>query len=148
MAALTKDRMTPSKELGTRQSYPVRAGAKIYLGALVSIDANGYARPAGDVASEICVGISAGQAGGDEASTVDNTGGADGAKFVNVDQGVFDFATSGGSALVQADVGRSCEVLDDQTVVKAAGVANHVKAGEVREILSATSVRVAIFSGK
>jgi hypothetical protein len=35
--------------------------------------------------------------------------------------GVFKFATTGGNAITAADIGKNCFVLDDQTVVRAAG---------------------------
>jgi hypothetical protein len=139
MAALTADTQRRRKGQITEQVYPVAANAVIHYGALVAVDANGYLVPAADTAGLDVVGIA------DEAAN--NTGGANGALEVRVYRGSALVATSGASALVQADVGADAFVLDDNTVVKAAGTTNSVTAGEVLERVSATSVWVN-FTGK
>lgn len=124
MAALAKDRDTEMRGAPARtHEYPVNGGSKIYAGALVCIDTDGYARPAADTASFVCVGRAA--------KLADNTSGADGDIMVTVDQGVFKYTTTGGSALVQGDVSRLAYVLTDNEIVKAAGTSNNVIAGQV-----------------
>ncbi len=131
MAALTKDRNT-TRKIGGQAAYPVAAGVKIYAGALVCINASGYAVPAADTAGLKLVGVSR--------QYVDNTGGADGAQTVLVwKDGVFDFAAAGMTA---ADVGKPVFVADDQTVALA--TTNGVGCGIITEVESATKVWVDI----
>lgn len=110
MAALTSERLTPVKGHGhvVAMEFPVAAGARIYGGALVVIE-GGYATP-GRTATGL---ISAGRA----RYTVDNTGGAAGAKWIEVERGAFVWANAAGvDAVAQANVGTNCYILDDQTV--------------------------------
>ena len=48
--------------------------------------------------------------------TVDNTGGANGAKSVEVDKGTFRWANDAANPIAQANVGGEAYVLDDNTV--------------------------------
>lgn len=111
--ALTNERLTP--RLGdaptiTMLSLPVKAGAKIYAGALVVIE-NGYAAPARTAAALVAVGRAE--------ETVDNTAGAAGAKLISVRQGVYKLKNSAGlDAIAQADVGQDCFIVDDEQVAK------------------------------
>lgn len=131
MAALTQDRNI-TRKIGGQAAYPVAAGAKIYAGAMVCLNANGYAVPAADQAGLRFVGVAR--------EYVDNIGGANGAKLVLVwREGCFDFAASGMSA---ADVGKPVFVVDDQTVALA--TTNGVGCGIITEVESATKVWVDI----
>jgi hypothetical protein len=131
VAALTKDRST-TRKIGGQAAYPVAAGAKIYAGAMVCLNADGYAVPAADAAGLKFVGISR--------QYVDNSGGADGAQTVLVwREGVFDLAASGMTA---ADVGKPVFAADDQTV--ALSTTNGVGVGIITEVESATKVWVDI----
>lgn len=134
--ALAKDRVTPSKTTGLMGRYKVNGGSKIFQGSLVALDTDGYARPGVDTASFVCAGRAREQ--------VDNSGGADGDKSVDVEQGVFKWKNSGGNAVAQAHIGRVCYVEDDETVKSAVG--NGVIAGIVVAIDS-DGVWVATFSG-
>ncbi len=137
MAALTGDRNTRCKWIAFVQAYKVKASAKIFAGSIVSIEAaTGFARAGTDAANERVAGIAS--------ALADNTSGADAAIKVLVEKGVFKLGTSGGSALVQADVEASAFLLDDQTVVKTGGTANARVAGTVLEIESATEVWVRV----
>lgn len=134
MAALTKDRNTTQK-IGGQLVLGVAANAKIYAGAAVCVDANGYAIPGANNAGLKFVGVAQEQ--------VDNTGGANGNKTVLVkDDGVFDFA---GAGFVTADVGKPVFLSDDQTV--ALTTTNSVSCGVIREVESATKVWVDIRAG-
>jgi hypothetical protein len=104
----------------------VGAGVVIFNGALIALNTAGYIVPAGDVVGNVNVGRAE--------SYVDNTGGANGAKEVIYAPGVLKLATSGANAVLQADVGKTVYSLDDQTVVKAAGVTNNIAAGMLEEI--------------
>lgn len=125
MAALAKARNTKSKgEPGRLQSYKVNGGSKIYAGAMVCVDAQGYARPAANTADFKVVGRAE--------ALADNTDGSDGDISVNVLEGVYLWGNKGGDLVDQAMVGEVCYVEDDQTVCKTAG--NGVVVGVVKEI--------------
>lgn len=118
MAALTAARDT--KRIGfdaitpeVPQPFPLKANAKVWQGGLVAVDATGYLVAASAVAGLKVVGVAE--------RSVDNTGGADGAKTVRVRRGSFWFANKGGDALTQADVyNTQAAIEDDQTVRKTA----------------------------
>ena len=123
MTALTADRNTPKKD-AELLGFPVAANAKIFAGALVVANATGYAAP-GSVATTLT-------ALGRAESFVDNTGGADGAKTVQVSrQKGFKFVNHGADLVTQADIGKSCYIVDDQTVAKTNGGATCSVAGKV-----------------
>lgn len=123
MAALTADRDTLSKVEFFYQSFKLGA-VKVYKGGLLkTTDATGYASAASDTAATRVVGVAKQQ--------VDNSGGAAGDKEVKAAAGIFKFANSG---LVQADVGKDCYVLDDQTVTNAATAANDIVAGKLMRL--------------
>ena len=108
MAALTADRNTPSKD-GEVIPVAVAANAVIHAGALVVANASGYAAPGSTATTLTYLGRA------DEA--VDNTGGANGAKTIRVRRKVaFKFANSAGDAVTQASLGKTCYIVDDQTV--------------------------------
>jgi hypothetical protein len=133
MAVATQDRDTTNYTVNERFPHKAKDATQFYRGILVNSDAGGFLVQAADTANHKCVGTAAERK---------LSAGGDGATLVEVENGVFEFATSGASAIVQADVGRLCYVLDNQTVVKAAGTTNSVIAGKVVRLLSATSVLV------
>lgn len=126
MAALTEGRTTKSRELKT-VARGVLAGVKIFEGALTVITAAGYAKPG-------VTGLnfkSQGRAKG----TVDNTGGANGAKTVEIDRGCFQYANSAAGDLITiADIGATAYVVDDQTVAKTDGGGTRSAAGEIIDV--------------
>lgn len=131
MTALTKDRNTPRKA-GEYAAYPVAAGAVIYGGSLVCRNAAGYAVPAADTAGLRFLGVAR--------QHVDNSGGANGAAWVEVwQEGVFRFAAAG---MAITDVGLPVFAVDDQTVGKAS--TNAVGVGIINEVESATAVWISI----
>lgn len=138
MAALTQERLpdfhgvTPS-----RRTIPMKAGVKIYKGALVAIDSSGNAMPAGLLAGGTvrCVGIAS--------ATFDNTGGAAGALKAEVQVGVFKFANHGADLVTAASVQTDCFVVDDQTVALTNGTSTRAPAGKVQQVDS-DGVRVFI----
>jgi len=104
MAVCTTDRNTPYRE-GIELDFPVKGGARIFAGAMVAVDATGYAVPAGNVAGHRFVGVAT--------ERVDNTAGADGAALVRVrTAGLFEF---GATSISRANVGEVMYVVDDQT---------------------------------
>ncbi len=128
MAALTKDRNTLRRERDLL-TYPVAANVKIYAGALVCLNASGLAVPGSTATTLTAVGRAEEQ--------VDNTGGAASALLVPCRRGVYLFANDATDAVVQADVGKACYVVDDQTVAKTNGTNTRSAAGTVRGVESA-----------
>jgi hypothetical protein len=123
--ALAADRNTPSME-GELLSVPVATGVTIFAGALVVANANGYAAP-GSVATTL-------QYLGRAEEQVVNAG-ANGAKNVLVRRKLaFKWLNHGADLVVQADLGKTCYIVDDQTVAKTTGGATRSAAGKVIQI--------------
>lgn len=112
MTALAAERVGVEKEI-TAPKFAVKGNVKIWKGSLVMIDA-GYVKP----------GVSASAATlffkGIALETVDNTGGADGAKTCAVELPVKGrcrlWANDGVNTVVVADRGKLAYIEDDQTV--------------------------------
>lgn len=103
----------------------VKANTKIYAGALVVQDA-GFAAPGRTATTLVALGRAE--------ETVDNTGGADGAQRVKIRRGVHGFKNHAADAVVAADVGKDCFIVDDETVAKTSGVNTRSVAGKVFQI--------------
>jgi hypothetical protein len=142
MTALTADRNT-EYSLGDLLSVPVAAGATLYAGSLVALDADGYAVPAADTAGLTLAGVAV--------ARVDNSAGADGALNVILRRrGRYRLASA--SALTQASIGASVYAADDQTVALVADVTNDIAAGVVDKVESASdcwvSIDAAVLAGR
>ena len=111
---------------GILASYGVAASQTIYGGALVGLNAAGYAIPATDTASITVVGVAE--------ATVKSSATA-GEDKVRIRRGAVQlFANaSGANALTIADIGSVCYVADDQTV-QDNGAANDVKVGVMLQL--------------
>ncbi len=134
MAALAADRVTKSKGKLRRQRYPVAASQVIYAGALVCIDADGYAIPAADTAGiSPVVGVAT--------ATADNSTGADAAIDVIVEYGGA-FLLDAAAGIDQTNVGRDAVVTDDQTVTDAAAATNDIRVGQILEFLDESQNKV------
>lgn len=129
MAALTVARNTD--HLG---DYPlihlwrvkVKANTKIFAGSAVVIDA-GYAAPARTATGLLTAGRAE--------QTVDNTGGAAGAKVIEIRRGCFGWNNSGGGdAIGDADIGKICYFVDDNTVALTDGTGTRSAAGRIMQI--------------
>jgi 3D (Asp-Asp-Asp) domain-containing protein len=104
-------------------------------GALVSINAAGYATNATDAAGETFAGVAY--------ETVDNSAGAVGACEIRVlTTGTFVFVDGGGNGAI-TDVGVQFNIVDNQTITDAA-TTNSLKAGVCVESIDANTVRVRI----
>jgi len=133
MTATTTAREAKRKD-GRLISYPI-AAVKIPKGALVNINAAGYATNATDASGETFAGVAY--------ETVDNSAGSAGALSIRVEtSGTFVFVDGGGNG-AQTDVGVEFKVVDNQTVTDAS-TTNNLKAGIAVESISATSVRIRI----
>ncbi len=128
MTALNKDRNTPRRE-GKITAYGMAANAKIFNGSLVCINTAGYAVPAADTAGFRFAGIAR--------QYVDNTGGANGALTVEVEESVVKLVAAG---MAITDVTKPVFVADDQTVALTS--TNGVCCGVIVEFESATAIWV------
>ncbi len=134
MTSLSSDRNT-EYSLGDLLSIPVAAGETIYAGAMVCVDADGYAVPAADTAGLLFAGVAT--------ARTDNASGADGDVSVVVRRrGRFHFASA--SALDQSALGAQVCASDDQTVAVAADVSNDVVVGVIDRVEDSASAWVAI----
>jgi hypothetical protein len=120
--ALNADRNTQARA-GEFLVLPVAANAKIYAGALVVVNASGYAAP-GSTATGL-------KAAGRAEEQIDNTGGANGAKNVTVRRGVFKFKNAAADPVGTAHVLGDCYIVDDETVAATDGTGTRSKAGKV-----------------
>ena len=124
MTVLTAARNTPRFEPDAPVSLPMAAAMLIYGGALVALNATGFA-------SKGVTATTLKQFGRAE-ETVDNSAGAAGAKNINVHPGIFRWANSAAADLITiAEIGADCFIVDDQTVAKTNGAASRSRAGKV-----------------
>lgn len=108
MAALNNVRDTSEiANNGKTLALPVKSKTTIYQGALVALDASGYAVP-GKKAENLTA------AGRAEETVVNN--GADGEETIRVTRGVFVYANSATNKVTAAHVLKPCYIADDQTV--------------------------------
>ena len=134
MADITARKASTDRQDGLVLSF-LQGAENIYEGALVAINAAGYAVNAGDDASAVVVGVA------DE--TVDNSAGAAGDTSIKVRRsGVFNFVANWSAA--QADVNTLVYAVDNQTVDLAANTTNDILVGRVVEVISSSKVRVDI----
>lgn len=134
MTVLAADLGITYKE-GVEASFPVVASDIIYGGALVSVNAAGYAKPAGDTAGDIFQGVATEQ--------VDNSSGSAGAKYVTLKRrGLFLFKAA--SAVSQANVGDNFFIADDNNVDVTGNVSNNIFCGVCQAVEGTTHVWIDI----
>ncbi|MBM1816258.1 hypothetical protein [Pseudosulfitobacter pseudonitzschiae] len=110
MTALTEGRNTP-EALGPMRSTAVAASTKIFAGAMVMVNATGFAVEGRTATGLIGLGRSE--------ETVDNSDGANGDLSVQWKSGSFRYTNSAGAdEITAADIGNPCYAVDDQTVAK------------------------------
>ena len=132
MPALSQPYETHERE-GLIVAYPVKANARIWKGALVCVDSTGYLVPASDTANLRFVGVAF--------ESVDNTGGANGAKRCRVvKRGTFIYNRIG--SFTQADIGATARAVTDNEVAKTS--TNNIVVGTVVELLDGNRVRIRI----
>jgi hypothetical protein len=126
MAALTADRNTPTKGEPELRELPVKAATTIYAGALVCLDASGWAVPGATATTLVAIGRAE--------EKVANSG-ANGALNVKVRRGVFRFGNSAsGDLIARTEIGKDCYIVDDQTVAKTNGSSTRSVAGKVYDV--------------
>lgn len=120
MAALTKDFLNTKVEPQTviPNLFPgavaVAAATKIYANSIVAKNSSGYAVPASADPSQVIIGRAL--------NAVDNSAGAAGDLYVQVEQGAFDYNMGAAAdALTNADIGSLVFASDDNTVTKTNG---------------------------
>lgn len=120
--ALTSDCNTKSRP-GDCFSYPVLTGVTIYAGALVVLDANGYARPGVAATGLTAVGRA-------EERVVN--AGTSGSVSILVRNGVYRYENStAADEITQAEVGDNCYIVDDETLAKTDATGTRSVAGMV-----------------
>lgn len=120
---LITDRNTPHKDTETI-AVPVAAGARIFAGALVAASATGFAVPGSTATTLTYLGRAE--------AYCDNVAGTDGAKAVLVRRKkAFKWANASADLIAQADLFKTCYIVDDQTVAKTSGANTRSVAGRV-----------------
>lgn len=123
--------------------FPLAAAAHLYVGSLVAINSAGNAVVASADSTLFVIGVAE--------EDVDNSAGIAGAKTITqIRRGSFLFANSATTgAIVDADIGRPCYVVDDNTVSRISSDGTRPVAGIVRRVDSASglvSVEVGLHS--
>ena len=132
--ALSADKLTEYME-GVDLSIPVDDGDKIYAGAIVCVNAAGYAVVGADTANLIFMGIAREQA--------DNTLGLDAAINVLVRRrGLFKMAFH--TAISIANVGDNVFIYDDESVDLTGNVSNNIFVGIIAGYIDTTHAWVDI----
>lgn len=121
MTATTKDRNT-QQQYAELINVPVLAGAKINAGALVVATAAGFAAPGTTATTLSYIGRAE--------DAVDNTGGANGVKTINVRRKqAFKWVNDG--SITQAYLMKTAYIVDDQTVAATDGTGTRSAAGRI-----------------
>lgn len=127
MTALLADKQIELQD-GVEKDFPVAASQKIFGGALVAVNAAGYALEGSDTAGLIFQGVAMNQA--------DNSSGANGAISVVVRRrGLVKCVIA---AITQANVGDNVFLVDDQTVGLVATTTNDIFCGIIAGYIDAT----------
>lgn len=124
--ALSADRLTKRRK-GEVYSLPVAANAVIYAGALVCVNASGYAVPGSTSTTLKAAGVA------QEAVTGTATAGAVSVLVLRDGWHLFKNSSSG-DAIALADINASCFIVDDETVAKTNGSSTRSVAGIIRDV--------------
>lgn len=126
--ALSASRSTPRRghPLPVLINAPIKASTQVYKGGLACVDSTGYFVPGAISTTLIAMGVFMEDALGT---------GSSGAVRTNVETGIFKFLnSSSGDLIAQSEVGKSCYIVDDQTVAKTSNTNTRSIAGTVIEI--------------
>jgi hypothetical protein len=120
---LIAGRNTPHKDAEI-VALLVGVGVKIFSGAIVCVNAAGYAVPGSTAATLTYIGRAE--------ETIDNTSGLDAAKTIQVRRKkMFKWANQVGDLVTQAELGKTVYIVDDQTVAKTSATNTRSVAGKV-----------------
>ena len=123
MAALTADRNTPARD-GKAFGHPVAAGKVIHAGAMIVLNATGYAEPATTATGKKGLGRAT--------EAVSNASGGDGDVLVIVERGFFAYASDG--TVTRAHIGGNAYAVDDQPVAPTDGTGSRSAVGFIRNV--------------
>lgn len=126
MTALSKPRLTPQRQM-TLLNLSVAASVLCYAGGLAMLDSSGNVKPG--AAAARCKGV------GRFKDSVDNSSGSAGDLNADIEVGVFQFANSASTdAITDADIGKPCFIVDDQTVARTSNNGARSIAGVVADV--------------
>lgn len=120
--ALTADRDTHERS-GDFVQLGVATNVVIFAGSIVARNASGFATPGAVSTTLRCIGRAA--------EYVSNDPGANNARRVLVEKGIFKFANLAGDPITIADIGNDCFIANDQTVARTNGTSTRSVAGRV-----------------
>ena len=123
MAALTEKRFIKRRTSQLFQ-HPAAAGAEIFEGALVALNAAGNATPGATATGLTAAGVAR--------AYCDNSEGGDGAALVDVERGTYSFINAGG--VNRTHIGSAAYIVDDQTVAEDDGGGSRSPAGIIRDV--------------
>jgi hypothetical protein len=121
---LSTERNTPER-VPDFIAVPMAANVRAFKGGLAVLAA-GNAQPGATALNLV--------AAGRFEETVDNLGGAAGAKSVNIRRGCFQFRNSGVDPVLAADINKDCFVVDDEFVARTNGTNTRSVAGKVKGV--------------
>ena len=124
--ALSAARNTPLRAIRKELFIPLKANAVVYEGGMVAVDSTGYGVDAATATGYQLVLVAT--------ASADNTGGANGAIGVNCWVAEAKYLNSGTDAVVQASLGTTVYVQDDQTIAKTNGTSTRSAAGTCTEL--------------
>lgn len=121
--ALTADRNTPMRD-GELVPVALAANAKVFAGGIAVANASGYGAAGSTALNLTYLGC--------WHESVDNTGGANGAKSALVRRRkAFKWKNHAADLVTQAELGKACYIVDDETVAKTNGTNTRSAAGLV-----------------
>lgn len=125
--ALSAAKDTPKRGTEPLQrvfDHPVKASTKVYAGGIAVVDATGYAIPGKTATGLTAIGYFE--------QSVDNSAGASGDLLVRIVPGTRKCKNSATTdEIKQADFGKTCFIVDDETVAKTDGSSARSAAGKV-----------------
>jgi hypothetical protein len=124
MTALTAARSLAERS-GLTSTPPVAASTIIYQGAIVVME-GGVAKPGKTATGLVVIGVAE--------ETVDNSGGAAGAKKATVRRGCYPFANLGADPVTAADIYQDVYLVDDQTIARTSGTSTRSVAGKLIDV--------------
>lgn len=123
MVALTKDKQSEYRD-GNDFEDPAASGATIHAGALVVLNATGYAAPGSTATGLVARGVAK--------EAVDNSAGADGDLMVPTRKGPHKLVNDG--SIDRTHIGSTVYIVDDQTVAATDGTGTRSAAGTLIQV--------------
>ncbi len=124
MTALSAAR-TLAERSGVTSTVPVAAATLLWQGGIVVME-GGVAKPGKTAVGLVVLGVTE--------ETVDNSGGAAGAKSVTARRGCWRMVNLAADPVTAADVGQDVWLVDDQTIARTSGGATRSVAGKLLDV--------------